>query len=85
MRLDCSSIMFMNDEIRQCIDRVCALAERYRAQCLWFMKEDYLPSSVNSAIRVLSYIEKYGDLAAFEESVLLRKCLLHSSSVKCAQ
>lgn len=61
------------EEIKQLMDR-------YRSQCLWFLKTDIVPNDPDSALRILAYIERYGDRNAYEEVKRLRKCLLQNSS-----
>jgi len=61
------------------------LALAYRERCLWFLREDFLPETVESGLRILSYIEKYGDRAAFEEASRIRKWLSLHSNVTSAQ
>ena len=56
------------------------LADAYRSQCLWFLKEDFHPENTESAMRILSYIEKYGDSLAFEKANSLKKWLLQNSN-----
>ena len=56
------------------------LIARYRARCLWFLKEDYHPSTPEETIRVLKYIERYGDREAFITARRMRQWLLRNSS-----
>lgn len=37
------------------------LVDRYRSQCLWFLKPDYYPRTREETRTVLGYIERYGD------------------------
>lgn len=60
--------------------RVDALVDEYRARCLWFLRPDYYPANVAERIRVLQYIERYGDMSAHRRAAELRKWLSHSSS-----
>jgi hypothetical protein len=41
------------------------LVERYRDQCLWFLRSDYVPTTFREAETVLDLIERYGDREAF--------------------
>jgi len=62
------------------IDQVAALVKNQRARCLWFIRENYVPETMDAAERILDHIEKHGDQAAFAESRRLREWLsLHSS------
>ena len=58
------------------------LVEANRLQCLWFMREDYLPESVPEADRVLAEIELHGDRQAWAEARTLRAWL--SQTIKAA-
>ncbi|MGA2977070.1 MAG: hypothetical protein ABSF77_17315 [Spirochaetia bacterium] len=50
------------------LEAVYRLVETNRLQCLWFMREDYLPASAIEIDRVLSEIELYGDRQAWAEA-----------------
>lgn len=52
-----------------------ALIECYRTRCLWFLRPDYVPVTVEKKLRVLGYIEKHGDLEAFRLAAPFRKWL----------
>jgi hypothetical protein len=41
------------------------LVERYRDQCLWFLRSDYVPTTFREAETVLDLIERYGDRDVF--------------------
>ena len=56
------------------------LMARYRATCLWFLKENFIPTTVPEALQVLDAIEQHGDLAAFRETRRLRAWLSPASS-----
>ena len=64
--------------------RMAGLVGKYRARCLWFLKEDFIPVTVESALRTLKYIERYGDLEAWREAEEMKQCLLQSSNSKSA-
>jgi hypothetical protein len=53
------------------------LVERYRDQCLWFLDPGILPDTPSDALRLLGYIDRYGDREAFLRSEALRPWLLH--------
>ena len=44
------------------------LVESYRDRCLWFLRRDYYPADVESALRALGHIQKHGDLKAFQRA-----------------
>lgn len=52
-----------------------ALVGKYRARCLWFLREGYYPRTPVEACRALEYIERHGDVAAFQKAVPLRQWL----------
>lgn len=54
--------------------------EMYRPQCLWFLKNDIAPNEPAGALRILDYIERYGDRDAYEKVKELKKCLLRNSN-----
>jgi hypothetical protein len=60
------------------------LVEEYRVQCLWFLRPDYYPSTLAERLRVLGYIERHGDRAAFRRAATLRRWLSPGSSVPSA-
>jgi len=68
---DLDSIKFMQGRIKP-------LMEKYRIRCLWFMSPQYLPETLESALRVLEYIERYGDRQAYLEAEELKKWLLQN-------
>ena len=60
------------------------LVVTYRARCLWFLKEDYFPTTPGQMLRVLRYIERYGDRDAFIKSRRLQQWLSRNSSAESA-
>ena len=62
----------MNAEARAEIQN---LVEKYRDQCLWFLRQDFVPRSTEEILRVLDLIERYGDRAGFEQAQRLRQWL----------
>ncbi len=56
------------------------LVERYRDQCLWFLRRDYRPTTRQARLRALESIQRYGDRAAFTQAAELREWLSHPSS-----
>jgi len=61
-------------------ERVRLLVDEYRSQCLWFLREDYYPTTVKQTLRVLDYIERHGDCGAFQKAAELRKWLSQTSN-----
>lgn len=68
----------MNVEtVRQCVHR---LVDEYRDRCLWFLREDYYPITLEQQLRTLRRIERHGDREAFRKAAELRQWLLQNSS-----
>ena len=74
----------MNKDEEMMIQRVNSLVDEYRTRCLWFLREDYYPQTTTDALRVLEYIERHGDAAAFQKAATLRQWLLQNSSAPSA-
>ena len=62
------------------LEAVRRLVEANRLQCLWFMKEDYLPRSAAEAERVLTAIEQHGDRQAWVKARELRAWLSRTTN-----
>ena len=60
------------------------LVDRYRAECLWFLRVDYYPQSPEEVERVLRQIEQHGDLEALGQLASVRQWLSPPSSVPSA-
>ena len=58
------------------------LIGRYRLRCLWFLAEDFVPTTHEQAIQVLEYIERYGDREGFVQARRLKQWLSPSISEK---
>ena len=61
-------------------DALCRLVDRYRARCLWFLREGYYPVTPAEAVRVLDAIQRHGDVEAFQRAGALKQWLLARSS-----
>lgn len=44
------------------------LIDEYRSQCLWFLREDYYPTTPSEREQVLRTIARHGDLEAFRRA-----------------
>ncbi|MBN1676699.1 MAG: hypothetical protein JXR37_36985 [Kiritimatiellae bacterium] len=55
------------------------LVEEYRDRCLWFLREDYYPVTLEQQLRTLRHIERHGDREAFRRAAELRKWLSQNS------
>jgi hypothetical protein len=73
--------MDSSPDVAQAVNR---LVDEYRTRCLWFMKLDYSPGSDTERLRVLSYLERQGDRAAFQRAAEIRRWLSRPSSAKSA-
>jgi hypothetical protein len=64
--------------------RIAVLVSKYRTRCLWFLREDFVPGTAESALRTLRSIERYGDSDAWREVKELKKCLSANINSKSA-
>ena len=53
----------------------CFISEN-REQCLWFIREDYNPENKTGLLKLLTYIERYGDIKTYKKARSLKKWLL---------
>lgn len=60
------------------------LVDEYRGRCLWFLRLDYYPASDDERLRILGYIERYGDRSAFQKAAAVRRWLSQTSSARSA-
>jgi hypothetical protein len=74
----------VNEDEKTVMQSVNALVDEYRTRCLWFLREDYYPQTPTDACRVLEYIERHGDVLAFQKAATLRRWLLQNSSAPSA-
>jgi hypothetical protein len=58
---------------------VVRLVDEYRDRCLWFLREDFYPETVEQCLRVLDYIQRHGDRAAYLKADQARRWLLQES------
>lgn len=61
-------------------DSIRRLVDDYRTRCLWFLREDYYPTTPAECERVLRLIEQHGDLRALRRVADLRTWLSRRSS-----
>ena len=74
----------MNENAIAVLQPVNQLMDEYRSCCLWFLREDYYPQTLDEACRVLKSIERHGDRAAFQKAATLRQWLLQNSNARSA-
>jgi len=65
-------------------ERLAPLVARYRSSCLWFLREDFVPTTAREALLVLDCLEKHGDREAFIEARRVREWLSQTSSATSA-
>ena len=70
----------MSPETEQLRSAIDTLVDEYRDQCLWFLRSDFYPTTFEQQLRVLKYIERYGDRAAYLKAADARRWLLQSSN-----
>ncbi len=58
---------------------VTLLVDEYRDQCLWFLREDFYPETLEQCLRVLDYIQRHGDRTAYLKAAEARRWLLQQS------
>jgi hypothetical protein len=74
----------MNDETTAVTEAVNSLVDEYRHRCLWFLRDDYYPTTDDERHRVLEYIQRYGDRGAYLRAAEIRQWLSRTSSVRSA-
>jgi hypothetical protein len=62
------------------MQKVDALVDEYRGRCMWFLRADFYPRTDEEILRTLGYIERYGDVVAFQKAATLRQWLLQNTS-----
>ncbi len=70
----------MSTDTQQSERAIDELVDEYRHQCLWFLRSDFYPKTLDQKLRILKYIERYGDRAAYRRAAEARQWLLQSSS-----
>lgn len=56
------------------------LVEEYRDRCLWFLRPDFYPKTDEQRLRILRYIERYGDQVGYRRAAEARRWLSQSSN-----
>lgn len=62
------------------IEKIDEMVEENRAECLWFLREDFLPIDDRMRLRALEYIQRYGNRGAALKAAELTRWLLRFSS-----
>jgi len=74
----------MRHESVDLAEAVNRLVDEYRHRCLWFLREDYYPTTDDERRRVLDCIERHGDVAAYRRAAEVRRWLSQTSSARSA-
>jgi hypothetical protein len=69
----------MSSETAELLQSLKELVDEYRNQCLWFLRGDFYPETLEQGLRVLTYIQRYGDRAAYLKAAEARQWLLRKS------
>ena len=77
VRVRLYDVMSDREAVMQKVD---ALVDEYRGRCLWFLRADFYPQTDEEILRTLGYIERYGDVVAFQKAATLRQWLLQNTS-----
>lgn len=67
----------IDDPAAEAVNR---LVDEYRHRCLWFLREDFYPTTDAQRLRLLTYIQRHGDRAAFQQAAKLARWLSRRSS-----
>ena len=69
----------MSSETAKSLQSMKELVDEYRNQCLWFLRGDFYPETLEQGLRVLAYIQRYGDRTAYLKAAEVRQWLLQQS------
>ena len=65
-----------NPTLAQQVD---TLVDDYRTRCLWFLRPDYYPVTRDQQLRVLDYVQRYGDRDAHVRVAPLRSLIRNAA------
>jgi uncharacterized protein (DUF3820 family) len=74
----------MERDVQSVMEGMRVLVDEYRQRCLWFLRDDYYPTTPAEALQVLQYIERHGDVAALRKVAPLKKWLSQNSNERSA-
>lgn len=60
------------------------LVDECRDRCLWFLRRDYYPATIEEAHRVLDAIQRHGSRDGFRRAARIRQWLSRPSSATSA-
>ena len=72
--------MSVTDDPSPALRPIHVFVDEHRATCLWYLREDYYPRTVEEALRTLDAIARHGDLSAFKKAAELKQWLSRNSS-----
>ena len=84
VRVSCTLRGIMHLPEDRVTDAVNRLVDEYRHRYLWFLREDFYPDTPEQKLRVLEYIQRHGDRAAYRRAAELRGWLSPDSSAPSA-
>ena len=70
----------MTTQLDDLLRDVNQLVSENRKQCLWYLREDFFPRSVQEALKVLKQIQRHGDRKTYIQAGKLRRWLLQITS-----
>ncbi len=74
----------MDPAAQRIADSVRRLVDDYRDSCLWFLRPAYYPEGSEETLRILAYVERYGDRVGFQRAAEIRQWLSRTSSERSA-
>jgi hypothetical protein len=74
----------VTSETDQVLEAVRTFVDEVRTTCLWYLRKDYYPATVDQALSVLDAVERHGDLAAYRRAGELRTWLSRPTSERSA-
>ena len=74
----------MGSDEKAVTEAVNRLVDEFRVRCLWFLRPEYYPATLEERLRVLLYIERNGDREAFRRAATLKQWLSPTSSAPSA-
>ena len=74
----------MGSDEKAVTEAVNRLVDEFRVRCLWFLRPEYYPATLEERLRVLLYIERHGDREAFRRAATLKQWLSPTSSAPSA-
>jgi hypothetical protein len=69
----------MSSETVESMQSLKGLVDEYRDLCLWFLRRDFYPETLGQGLRVLAYIQRYGDREAYLKAAESRQWLLQQA------